>query len=759
MAATKLYLNVAASDISRALVRSLTDMTPVGFPQLVVGDGRSYELYFVDGLGGYAPFSGDGSYIPYIAIGLCGYPTGGTATWTFGANTTAALPYNVSPAALQTALQALASVGSGNLLVGGVAGKYYTFTFAGTLANAPQAEISANFSLLTPASTIDVTTVVPGTVSPPVSAVQLAALALNPITFADDWTPITNGWTGALSARTVEILEAFAAAGGTLTEVFQVTVANADGVRTTYAKVDATIQCTIISPESFAGSDKPLLATQAALNAAVLGLGNFTREALTSAADGNTNVTRPSGASRHHLARISFSGSGVDRTVSILAGTTPNPGDFVWIALLPTEAYAYRYRIYNATTGGTLLADVQATDAQIPYLLAFSWSGSAWELDSDPSIFLTKAENLVGLTDTVTAKANLRALFARIQDPSADFAVVEDDEGTLFRVDASGGPVLVTLPAANSVDAGFLIAVQKADAGPQIVTTTPATKTLASPGATAILQSDGNDWRVVMAYDPNTITPTLAQVVENREDLTTLAAIRAEATIAGAVATNAAWFVAAGEGGIWVLEDSAAADNGINVLRPDDFDETLNPRTWNLKLRGAPALLAEGDTLYFNGTDLVRLAIGTPGQLLTVNDDEDDPAPEWADAPPSAPGYAAVTVTSPDDVQMVNPATPIHVAIVALVGTAGANELRIVAPPDPGGPPGPGGYYAGWLCKIRVAIPATAGITLAVLDNNSVAELVAFDSDDGGGTAQNAAIELYWDGSNWKMLSLVFPTP
>jgi len=38
--------------------------------------------------------------------------------------------------------------------------------------------------------------------------------------------------------------------------------------------------------------------------------------------------------------------------------------------------------------------------------------------------------------------------------------------------------------------------------------------------------------------------------------------------------------------------------------------------------------LTEGDIVYFNGTELVRLPIGTAGQVLTVN--AGATAPEWA---------------------------------------------------------------------------------------------------------------------------------
>lgn len=753
MAATQLFINVAARAISSSLVRSLTDMTPVAFPELVIGDGRAYELYFVDGAGGYAAFSGDGSYIPYIAIGTCGFPAGGTAKWTFNGQQTAALAYNISPAALQTALEALSSIGAGNVSVAGVAGKYYVITFIGTLGHLPQPEVTVDFAGLTPASTVDISTIVAGSASPATNAVQLATLATNPLTFADDWTPITNGWTGSLSARTLEIFEAFAAAGGTLNEIFQVTVANADGVRTTYAKVASSIQCTVISPESFAGSDKPLLATQAALNAAVLGLNNFTREALSSAATGNTNVTRPATSSRHHLARIAISGAAGIRTISLLTTNSPNPGDFILLALLPGAVAGYELKVYNATTGGTLLADITTTAAGIPFFLAFSWSGSAWELDLDASTFLAKAENLSGLADTVAAKANLRSIFSRISNKSADFTIVAADEGTLFRVSAGGGPVEATLPAANSVSAGFMIGIQKYDAGPQIVTSSPATKTLATGGASMILQSDGNSWGVVLAYDPTNVAPTLAEVIENKFAIDSLTTFRAQVTAGGVVETNAAWWVPVGTGGIWVLEDDNSADNGINIIRPDDHDDTTNPRSWHLLLRGAPAAMTTGDIMFFNGTDLVVLPIGTAAQFLRVNGGAT--APEWTEyVPPAVTEKVEQTLTAGDiDIE---PTAPIHSEIITIAGTARTSVITLAELTN---------AADGWLVKLRLAFPATAGIVVEIRDDASGNLIATLTSDDGGGSAYNLYLELvYVEGGggpgsqDWKLLFLTSPT-
>lgn len=64
-------------------------------------------------------------------------PTAGTFTVTHNTNTTSALAYDLTASAFQTALEGLASIGSGNVTVVEVA-DVYTITFAGTLANTAQ---------------------------------------------------------------------------------------------------------------------------------------------------------------------------------------------------------------------------------------------------------------------------------------------------------------------------------------------------------------------------------------------------------------------------------------------------------------------------------------------------------------------------------------------------------------------------------------------------------------------------------------------
>ena len=70
--------------------------------------------------------------------------SGGTFTLTFGGQTATGLAYNISAGALQSALEGLSSIGTGNVSVTSattVGGTVYTITFQGTLAHANQAQL------------------------------------------------------------------------------------------------------------------------------------------------------------------------------------------------------------------------------------------------------------------------------------------------------------------------------------------------------------------------------------------------------------------------------------------------------------------------------------------------------------------------------------------------------------------------------------------------------------------------------------------
>jgi hypothetical protein len=81
-------------------------------------------------------------------IEIVGAPTGGTFTLSFGGQTTSGIAYNAAASAVQSALVALSSIGSNNVTVTGQAGGPYVVAFAGTLTG-PQALITSNPASLT----------------------------------------------------------------------------------------------------------------------------------------------------------------------------------------------------------------------------------------------------------------------------------------------------------------------------------------------------------------------------------------------------------------------------------------------------------------------------------------------------------------------------------------------------------------------------------------------------------------------------------
>ena len=97
-------------------------------------------------------------------ISITGSPTGGTFTLTFGGQTTANINYNDSAATVQTRLQALSSIGNGNVSVAGGPGPGtpWVVTFTGALGAASQSLMTHTDSLT-------------GGVSPAVSIVRTQA--------------------------------------------------------------------------------------------------------------------------------------------------------------------------------------------------------------------------------------------------------------------------------------------------------------------------------------------------------------------------------------------------------------------------------------------------------------------------------------------------------------------------------------------------------------------------------------------------------
>lgn len=80
-------------------------------------------------------------------VTINGTPTGGTFTLTYRGQTTTAINHNAASGAVQSALQALTTIGAGNVTVSGSAAGPYTVTFAGSLAATAAYLLTASSSL------------------------------------------------------------------------------------------------------------------------------------------------------------------------------------------------------------------------------------------------------------------------------------------------------------------------------------------------------------------------------------------------------------------------------------------------------------------------------------------------------------------------------------------------------------------------------------------------------------------------------------
>ena len=77
-------------------------------------------------------------------VALTGTVTGGTFTLTFDGDTTSAIAYNVSDATVESDLEALGDIGSGNVLVTTALGTGWEIRFTGTLAGTYENQLTGN---------------------------------------------------------------------------------------------------------------------------------------------------------------------------------------------------------------------------------------------------------------------------------------------------------------------------------------------------------------------------------------------------------------------------------------------------------------------------------------------------------------------------------------------------------------------------------------------------------------------------------------
>ncbi len=146
------------TDFARSLTLDVTKFTPsVHYPNGYLPSGIPLAKITASGL--FGPYTPDTNQVESATV--TGAPTGGTFTLTFSGQTTGAIAFNATAAAVQTALAALSNIGAGNVAVTGASGGPYTVTFVGAMFASSEATMTATSSLTggtTPGVTIAVVT-------------------------------------------------------------------------------------------------------------------------------------------------------------------------------------------------------------------------------------------------------------------------------------------------------------------------------------------------------------------------------------------------------------------------------------------------------------------------------------------------------------------------------------------------------------------------------------------------------------------------
>lgn len=126
---------LGTANLPQALVRSSSGNIGVS----TASDGVSYNTFQSLTIGGTA------DEVQTINMSA----SGGTYTVTLGASTSAAIAFNASASALQSALEAMPSIGVGNVRVSGGTTSPYALTFQGALADTNLTQITLNTGSLT----------------------------------------------------------------------------------------------------------------------------------------------------------------------------------------------------------------------------------------------------------------------------------------------------------------------------------------------------------------------------------------------------------------------------------------------------------------------------------------------------------------------------------------------------------------------------------------------------------------------------------
>lgn len=313
----QLVFNAAANDPNSALVRGVTNNIPATRPVFVVGDNPSINLYVSDGDGGYDAHSGSGTVIPWLGIGNPGSePSGGAfrlgvssatsgsmtngkhylisayvagddftnvgadsnatgiiftksngspTVWSNGSTiveVTDAVAYNVTAAALQTALNATAAIGANGVTVSKpTAAAIYSVQW--NTVGAASLLLASVVSTLTPDSSAIISEVVPGSAS--VAEKQIIRLVRTPAALQTTWAQITDGWQARLDCNTQGLFDLLASASSVSTKLELQLVDGSGNVRTV-GQIECLLRNEVVDPAALIPASLPSYYTAAQMD-------------------------------------------------------------------------------------------------------------------------------------------------------------------------------------------------------------------------------------------------------------------------------------------------------------------------------------------------------------------------------------------------------------------------------------------------------------------------------------------------------------
>lgn len=243
--ALNLYLS-EIRDPDKALVSSAAAPNPIPMKELVFGETHATNIYIVDGAGAYSSAGGAVGSTVKVGIGVRGgVPTEGTFTLTFDGDTTTALSYNATAAQIESALEALPSIGAGNVEVTGEFPSY-EIEFIGDLEEAPQSLLEGDPDLLFPISVTNISRIQTGDTG--VNEVQFLNLATETAWLNSSWTRFAGppaGWSGTISPNGLKVFQMFNGKS-LITPTLEIRVTDAAGNPRSYASLPFKLLQTLI---------------------------------------------------------------------------------------------------------------------------------------------------------------------------------------------------------------------------------------------------------------------------------------------------------------------------------------------------------------------------------------------------------------------------------------------------------------------------------------------------------------------------------